>query len=420
MKTGLSNKNKITAINQLAVAVLSYSFGIVNWNQNELNSVDVKTRKILTLHKIIYRNQCLPRIYLSREKGGLGLTEINQLHRANTVSIAQYLHSSKKKEIKLVKEQQLKQETERTSTIKQAKLFSKDAVQEETEDNIKPATYIARKARKIYTKEWQKVIEEEWRTHKRAGKFLEELNKEYIDKKQSLEWLRKGVLKYDAEKIIVAAQDQGLMTKGFMKMAKLSSDDKCRFCKTAVESVSHLLSACPVLLAEQYYTKRHNKLCSYIHWKICKEYHLPAADKIWEHQPVDICGNDDVTIYYDKVLPTARYIENSAVKPDITIWNKAERSALVIEVSVPSDFGLNAAERVKKTKYLPLMEDLKSSWKLHNINIIPIIVGATGLVKKNLKEYCSKIPGEPEVLELQIGALLGSKTIIKRTLAQSL
>ena len=420
VKTGLSSKNKITAINQLAVAVLSYGFGIVNWNQSELNSIDVKTRKILTLHKVIYRNQCLPRIYLSREKGGLGLTEINQLHRANTVAIAQYLQSSRKKEIKLVKDQQLRQETERTSCIKQAKLFSKDAVKEETEDDAKPATYIARKARKTYTKEWQKVVEEEWSNHKRAGKFQEELNKEYIDKKQSLEWLRKGVLTYDAEKIIVAAQDQGLMTKGFMKMANLSSDDKCRFCKIKVESVSHLLSACKILLAEEYYTKRHNKLCSYIHWKICKEYQLPAADKVWEHQPEDICGNRDVTVYYDKILPTARYIENSAVKPDITIWNKTKREALLIEISVPSDYGLNSAERVKKTKYLPLCEDLKDSWRLRKIEVIPVIVGATGLVKKNLQQYLESIPGRPEVLELQTAALLGSKTILKRTLAQSL
>ena len=420
VKTGLTNKNKITAINQLAVAVISYSFGIVNWNQNELNSIDVKTRKILTLHKVIYRNQCLPRIYLSREKGGLGLTEINQLHRANTVSIAQYLQSSKKPEMKLVKEQQMKQETERTSVIKQATLFSKDAVKIETEDNTKPATLIARKARKSYTKEWQKVVEEEWRTHKRAGKFQEELNKEYIDKTQSLEWLRKGLLSYDAEKIIVAAQDQGLMTKGFMKMAKLSNDDKCRFCKTETESVSHLLSACKVLLADGHYTKRHNKLCRYLHWVICKHHHLPTPEKVWEHEPAEISGDENVTVYYDKVLPTARYIENSAVKPDITIWNKTEKTALLVEVSVPSDFGINAAERVKKTKYLPLCEDLKSSWRLKQIEVVPVIVGATGLVKKNLKEFCQKIPGDPAVIELQLSALLGSKTILKRALSQSL
>ena len=420
VKTGLTNKNKITAINQLAVAVLSYGFGIINWNQTELNSLDIKTRKILTLHKVIYRNQCLPRIYISRENGGLGLTEINQLHRANTVSVAQYIQSSRKKEINLVKEQQIKQESEQTSVIKQARLFSEENVHEEKETNIRPATLIARKARKKYTQDWQKVVETEWREHKRAGRYIEELNKVYIDKPQSLEWLRKGMLAYDAEKLIVAAQDQGLMTKGFMKMAKLISDDRCRFCKTDQESVSHLLSACKVLLADGYYTKRHNKLCRYLHWIISKEYNLPYAENVWEHEPSDICGNEEVTVYYDKILPTARYIEESAVKPDLTIWNRKEKTAQLIEVSVPNDFGINQAERVKKTKYLDLMDDLKRSWKLNKIEVTPIIVGATGIVKKNLKDLCESIPGKPEVIELQLAAIIGTKTIIKRALSHSI
>ena len=59
-----------------------------------------------------------------------------------------------------------------------------------------------------------------------------------------------------------------------------------------------------------------------------------------------------MSVYYDKVLPTAWYFENSAVKPDINIWNKITREALIIEISVPSDFGLNAAEQVKKLNLL--------------------------------------------------------------------
>jgi len=34
----------------LAVAVLRYSFGIFNWHQEELQKLDRKTRKLLTIH----------------------------------------------------------------------------------------------------------------------------------------------------------------------------------------------------------------------------------------------------------------------------------------------------------------------------------------------------------------------------------
>ena len=66
-----------TAINQLAIPVLTYGFGIIDWPQGELDRIGVKTRKILTLNKVTYRNQCMDRMYLPRREGGLGLTEIN-------------------------------------------------------------------------------------------------------------------------------------------------------------------------------------------------------------------------------------------------------------------------------------------------------------------------------------------------------
>jgi len=63
------------------------------------------------------------------------------------------------------------------------------------------------------------------------------------------------------------------------------------------------------------------------------------------------------------------------------------------EVSVPNDFGLNRAEREKVTKYQDLKNDLRDTWNLNTIEIIPVIVGATGVMKTNLKRYLQQIPG---------------------------
>ena len=415
-KTELTPKNKITAINQLATAVLSYSFGIINWTQTELNALDVRTRKILSKYKIIYKIQCHPRIYLPRSMGGLGLTEINQLHRANVISVGQYITSSNRKESQLVKVHQEKRESEATSVVKLARHFSEGEIEEEIETNDKPATLIARKTRQKYTKKWSRRLEEEWKSNQRAGAFLEELNQNYIDKEASIEWLKQGRLKYDYEKLIVAAQDHGLMTRVFMKMANLTQDDKCRFCHEFPEGVSHIIAGCKVLMSDGLYTERHNKLCTYLHWTLCKYYNLPHEENIYDHQPPPIQGNEVVSIYYDKVMPTATHIENSAVKPDIVVWDKEKKKAQVIEVSVPNDLGLNVAERRKINKYYHLAEDLKRNWNLDSIEIIPVIVGALGLIKKNLTELCSKIPGEPKVSELQTSALIGTVKVIKRAL----
>merc|ERR1712115_612034 len=54
-RSQLSPRNKITAINQMATPVLSYGFGIIEWPQLEIDLLDAKTRRIITMHKIIYR-----------------------------------------------------------------------------------------------------------------------------------------------------------------------------------------------------------------------------------------------------------------------------------------------------------------------------------------------------------------------------
>jgi len=52
VKTELNLKNKITAINNLALPVLAYSFGILNWLGKEIEKIDRKTRKHLSTEGI--------------------------------------------------------------------------------------------------------------------------------------------------------------------------------------------------------------------------------------------------------------------------------------------------------------------------------------------------------------------------------
>ena len=59
-------------------------------------------------------------------------------------------------------------------------------------------------------------------TKREQANFQEELDKVYIDKQASLKWLKDGRLGYNDEHVILAVQDQALMTNGFKKMAGLS------------------------------------------------------------------------------------------------------------------------------------------------------------------------------------------------------
>ena len=52
VKSELNAKNKTAAIGALAVPVLRYSFGIINWRTEEIKQTDQKTRKKLTMYKM--------------------------------------------------------------------------------------------------------------------------------------------------------------------------------------------------------------------------------------------------------------------------------------------------------------------------------------------------------------------------------
>jgi hypothetical protein len=68
----------------LAVPVLRYSFGIINWHQEELQKLDRKTRKLLIIHGQHHLKADVDHLYVLRKQGGWGL---KQLEEACTVEI---------------------------------------------------------------------------------------------------------------------------------------------------------------------------------------------------------------------------------------------------------------------------------------------------------------------------------------------
>ena len=49
--------------------------------------------------------------------------------------------------------------------------------------------------------------------------------------------------------------------------------------------------------------------------------------------------------------------------------------------------------------------------------IIPVIIGATGIVDKNLKKYVGRIPGCHNIYSLQRSAILGTAHILRKVMS---
>ena len=94
LKSELNTRNKITAIGALAVPVLRYSFGIINWRIEEIKKIDRKTRKMLTMYKMH-----IDRLYVKRKEGGRGLVQVEVAYKAEIINIAEYLNTNYKRPV---------------------------------------------------------------------------------------------------------------------------------------------------------------------------------------------------------------------------------------------------------------------------------------------------------------------------------
>ena len=96
LKSELNAKNKITAIGALAVPVLRYGFGIINWRNEEIKQIDRKTRKMLTVYKMHHLKADADRLCVKRKEGGRGLMQFEAAYKAEIINIADCLNTNYK------------------------------------------------------------------------------------------------------------------------------------------------------------------------------------------------------------------------------------------------------------------------------------------------------------------------------------
>jgi hypothetical protein len=95
-----------------------------------------------------------------------------------------------------------------------------------------------------------------------------------------------------------------------------------------------------------------------------------------------------------------------ANRPDV-IKNKKDKTCLLIDVALPSDKNVIQKEAENKLKYKNLSIEIQRMWNLKCF-VIPVIIGATGIIRKSLQKYLETIPGQHSIGSLQKSAILGT------------
>ncbi|XP_053114405.1 uncharacterized protein LOC128328439 [Hemicordylus capensis] len=265
LKSKLNGGNTIQAINTWAIPVIRYTAGITDWTQAELETLDHKTRQIMTINHALHPRSDVDRLYLPRSSGGRGMLQVHQTVEEEKRGLEEYIKDSEEDALQMVNN---------------AKLFNTN------------------ETKQAYKKEQVKNQAEKWKKKPLHGQYLHNISGK-SDITKTWQWLKNGNLKKETEGLILAAQEQALRTNAIRaKVKKSTTNSKCRLCKEADETVDHLISCCKKI-AQTDYKQRHGKIAGMIHWNICKKYKLPVVKNWWDHKIEKVEENEDVKILWD-------------------------------------------------------------------------------------------------------------------------
>ena len=89
----LNVRNRIDAINSLALPVVTYSFAIISWSLTKIKKVDTKIRKLLKVHRMHHPKSNVNRLYLYCKKGR-GLVQIELSLKTSIIGMDTYLNDT--------------------------------------------------------------------------------------------------------------------------------------------------------------------------------------------------------------------------------------------------------------------------------------------------------------------------------------
>ena len=91
LKSELNARNKIAAINTLAVPVILYSYGVIDWKLDEIQDLDRMTMKQLCMNLMPAKKADVDRIYLPCQEGGRSLMNLEKEYKTKMIGLLTYM-----------------------------------------------------------------------------------------------------------------------------------------------------------------------------------------------------------------------------------------------------------------------------------------------------------------------------------------
>ena len=124
--------------------------------------------------------------------------------------------------------------------------------------------------------------------------------------------------------------------------------------------------------------KRHENVCRYIYWRLCKKHGFQGAQWWYDREPDGVIENKGYKILWDFTIQCDTKIE--ALRPDYVVIDKTKKEVKIVDVTIHGDVRVNEKEVRKIEKYKVLKDEIARMWAMKEVNVIPVVVGALGTI----------------------------------------
>ena len=406
-RSELYGRNKVQAHNVFAVPILTGTFGIVDWTKDEIAAIDIKTRKILTCTGNYHRNSNVDRLYTTRDDGGRGLNSIYDVFITRLLSLVEHLQNiaTWHEYLALV----VQHETDRLVRVSKEIAASLEIEEEPVTPNRKIAERAKIKIKKNHKIAWENKVQH-------GFVFRKQQQHQDYNSTLSNHWLKSSRTISHTEAYICAIQEQEIRTRALdgkrMNANNENFTNMCRHCKSRKEDIFHILCSCERLSASLYLPVRHNEVALTLYNTIIRN-NEPEHRSIL---PLTSWKNKVMEIWWDKRIGTVPSVKHN--RPDIVIWFLKEKECKIVDVCVPLDDNVHNQEKQKRDIYAQLSIGLKRMYPEYNYKVVPIVLGATGLITDSLIENLTELKFTKNtalqlIHQLQLKALVGSMRVVK-------
>ena len=102
--------------------------------------------------------------------------------------------------------------------------------------------------------------------------------------------------------------------------------------------------------------------------------------------------------------------------PDLIVIDKKEQKRIIIDIAIRANVRVEEKEKEKVRKYNDLKKEIRRLWKLRNVEIIPVLIGALGSVSAEFDKWIGKLGITCNVGVMQKSVLLGTVRILRKVL----